>query len=103
MNLIVATVEHSGTMALLRLLDSERRGMTPLEESVSGFRFCHLYDHVMGLLLETDHEIITTDRDPVLIRASWVRRGRDLAELDRQLANRARLLERKPFVVTIWR
>jgi len=103
--MIVATIEHSGTFQLLEMLDYERRNMRPIRERKDGLRFCHLYNSEMPLLLECAklEPVVTTYRPEADIRASWIRRGKDLSELDQQLSNYARLLETAPYVMHLGR
>jgi hypothetical protein len=100
---IIATIQHSGTMKLLEMVGYSKRNGKPLEEADSGLRFTHLYDSAMPKLLSSGDDIMTTDRPYSAILKSWCTRNKDLNELDRQVANWLRLLELKPFVVQIWR
>lgn len=100
--ILVATVQHSGTMQLLKILGRET---CPLEEREKAtdrnVLFAHLYDHLMPLILGFEGAVLTTKRPEADIRASWMRRGKDLAELEQQLANYRTLLERKPYVLEL--
>ncbi len=106
LRLLVATVQHSGTRQLLSLIgrdfkmlhEAERAG--PKEVLVA-----HLVDKRMPEILSYEGPIMTTRRSESDIRASWERRGRDPAELEQQLRNYERLLEKRPYVVELgtWR
>lgn len=102
MDLLVATIEHSGTFTLLGLLDYENRHIASPRERRDGLLFTHLYDSHMEAILEAASRMpsITTHRPVEDIRASWVRRGKDLAELNKQLLNYSTfVLLAKPYVV----
>lgn len=104
MDLLVATIEHSGTFTLLGLLNYEGRGGKMLRERASGICFAHLWDSEMPLILEAAQRmpVITTNRPFQDIRESWRRRGKDLKQLDLQFFNYAQLIrEVNPFVVRL--
>jgi hypothetical protein len=105
MRSLLATIEHSGTRFVMSLFD-RTTGATvlDLETEQSQFLYAHLTDEMMPLIRNaaTRMPVITTYRDPALIRASWERRGKDLAELARQMKNYEELLTFHPAVVTLW-
>jgi hypothetical protein len=113
--ILVATVEHSGTHFLLKLLGHDdqdeggtRRRVRPLAERHRGptdILFAHLYDKDMDMILAAAAELptVTSARAADAIARSWARRGRDLDELDRQLHNREQLLELRPNVLQLGR
>jgi len=100
--MLLATVEHSGTMQAIKMLG---RPTCPLEEKREGdfILFAHLYDKMMPLIEAHDDIIVTTRRPEAAIRESWNRRGRDVNELEAQLANYRRLLEMQPYVLELGR
>lgn len=94
--ILVATVEHSGTHALLEAFGPVHLNALSEMHPGSQLLFAHLYDSEMDRILaarESGILTVTTLRSESDIRRSWLRRGRDLRELDRQLANRERLLK----------
>lgn len=109
--IVLATIEKSGTFAVLRHLgwrdDGTGRQTAPISEAASNPQAeilnCHLTDENMAALIELSSRlpIYTTQRDPEAIRSTWIREGKDLAELDRQFANYEFLLTLKPFVVVL--
>jgi hypothetical protein len=107
MKALLATVEQSGTRFVLGLFGLTA-GATVLENEErnpqASILYAHLTDEQMPLIRDAARRmpIITTHRDPRLIRASWERRGKDLAELDRQLRNYQELLTFHPAVITMW-
>lgn len=100
--LLVATVEHSGTMRTLGFLN---RQVCPLEERHlahdDSVLFAHLEDCMMPLIEQHDGPILTTRRDEAQIFATWKRRGRDLSGLDEQIRNYRRLLKRGPYILEL--
>jgi hypothetical protein len=103
--MILATIQHSGTFEAIGFLN---RPLWPLELASTApdgaILFCHLNDFFIGPVCERlarGEQVVTTYRDPEEIRGTWTRNGMDLAELDRQLANYARLLELKPTVLNL--
>lgn len=105
--LLLATVQHSGSRQVLALLGREFKMLHERERSKPGeILFAHLVTKRMEAILSYDGPILTTRRPVDDIRASWIRRGRDLHELDEQLDNYATLLrEAKPYVIELgeWR
>jgi hypothetical protein len=105
MRSLLATIEHSGTRFTMSLFDMKPR-IVELDKRTedSHFLYTHLTDEMMPLIREAAKEmpLITTYRDPDLIRASWERRGKDLRELARQLENYQELLTFKPSVIYLW-
>lgn len=109
--LLIATIEHSGTHTLLQLLgwreDGRGRDTVPLEEihraREGSIVNAHLYDSLMERIFAAAERmpVITTSRPVADIRASWVRRGRDLAQLDSQLHNYERLMACRPYVLAL--
>jgi len=94
----------------MRAIEILGRETCPIEErEKAGPRhllFAHLFESVMALVLAHDGIVLTTRRAEQDIRASWVRRGKDTAELERQLANYRILIEqRRPYVLELgaWR
>jgi hypothetical protein len=86
------TVEHSGTRyvwsrfnwpRLCYLKDHE------LWKPESEWLFSHLYSSSMALIRTLCERVrpTVTERSVEAIRASWLRRGKDLSALDEQLAN----------------
>ncbi len=110
---MLATVEHSGSFATLKILGwkIERDDhVVPFEERQrvrpGQILFAHLYDNLIDEIIEYGKHspVMTTIRPLADIRASWIRRGRNLHELDRQLANRDRLIrECDPYMLTLGR
>lgn len=108
--ILIATIEHSGTHRLLDLLgwnegSGRGREVVPLEETArahpDSILFAHLYDERMPAILDCAQRmpVITTQRPADDIRASWIRRNRNLDELDRQLDNFRRLQLCSPYVL----
>lgn len=89
--ILFATVQNSGARFLVEHHDMKLVGLN----SGGNVIMIKLTDANMPQILEhiaAGGEVWTTDRSDENIRDSWIRRGRDLAELDRQLANRVRIL-----------
>ncbi|HZT03701.1 MAG TPA: hypothetical protein VFA39_15680 [Steroidobacteraceae bacterium] len=92
MQVLVATIEHSGTHALLELLGWPKRHTVTLSErqraTPDSILHMHLWPHAMPSILEAAKTIpvVTTDRPIEDIRASWRRRGKDLSLLAAQIA-----------------
>jgi hypothetical protein len=104
MDLLVATIEHSGTFFLLGLLDYAGRDGRMLCERPSGLCLAHLWDKEMPAILAAAARmpVITTARAFSSIRQSWVNRNKDLSELDKQMRNYNLLLrECRPLVVML--
>jgi len=107
MRALLATVEHSGTRFVLELFNATARAV-PLEREArypgASILYAHLTDEQMPLIREAAGRmpVITTYREPRLIRESWGRRNRDLKALDEQLKNYEELLTFRPAVVTLW-
>jgi hypothetical protein len=105
--ILLVTVEHSGTnRALSFLARAARHISTQWRETRNCVVWAHLDEETMPAILALARELptITTQRPVEDIRASWARRGRLPAEqtrLDAQLANHRRLLELKPYVLTL--
>lgn len=107
MKALLATVEHSGTRFVLELFNATKRAvLLEREDQVAGaaILYAHLTDDQMPLIRNAAKRmpLITTYREPRLIRASWERRNRDLGALDQQLRNYEELLTLRPAVVTLW-
>lgn len=104
--ILLATIEHSGTHQMIRIIG---RPVCPLEEadrSKPGMvLFAHLYDKMMPMIEDAAQRmpVVTTARSVRDICKSWISRGLDLAELDVQLRNYKRLLEWKPYIVSLGR
>jgi hypothetical protein len=107
---LLATIDHSCTKYALRILgwrdDGSGRQVLPVSEcsrkpSVD-LLFAHLEDAEMPAILELIKSgvyLVTTARDPVDIRASWISRGKSLDALAIQVKNLARLLEFNPTII----
>ncbi len=106
MKILFATIEQSGTRFTAEVIF--RRPMVLLERESAwtegGILQAHLTDGLMPLIREaaTRMPIVTTARDPKLIRASWERRGKDMNGLEEQLRNYAELLTLNPAVISLW-
>jgi hypothetical protein len=107
--ILLATIEHSGTFRTLELLGWPARGVCPVEEAhlakPGQILFAHLYDKVMDSIMEHARSLplMTTYRPVEAIRQSWINRGRDLKELEPQLANYRRLASLQPYVIHLGR
>lgn len=103
--MLVATVEHTGTHRLLSFLRGEPWPVECDDKPEGRYWFAHLYDVRMPRILElaATNEVLTTARDRAAVTASWVARGRDLADLDRQWTNYTRLLELQPYIFSMGR
>lgn len=105
---LFATIEHSATRFTADVIFG--RGLVSLEREefwVDDGRHilqAHLTDRMMPLIREAAKRmpLVTTYREPRLIRASWERRNRDLRELAEQFKNYEELLTFHPAVVTVW-
>lgn len=100
--MLFATVEHSGTRHCVHVMGWVTHPLS--EEATKDPRhvlFDHLYDESMDAIIEaaTRMAVVTTYRPFNEIRASWVRRGKDLANLDSQMRNYERLLALNPYVI----
>src|ERR1700675_3191371 len=101
--ILIATPERSGTRRLaFDICGTERRGMRPITERHMGgceVLYSSLSDREMPLVEAYANEmlIVTTGRPYADIRASWVRNGMDLGELETKLANHRRLMELQPY------
>ena len=107
MKALLATVEHSGTRFLLELFNATKSAvLLEREDRCPGasILYAHLSDDQMPLIREAAGRmpVITTYREPRLIRASWERRKRDLGALEQQFRNYQELLTFRPAVVTLW-
>jgi hypothetical protein len=107
MKALLATVEHSGTRFVLELFNlTKRAALLEREDQCTGaaILYAHLTDDQMPLIRDAARRmpVITTYREPRLIRASWERRNRDLRALDEQFKNYEELLTFRPAVVTLW-
>jgi len=107
MKALLATVEHSGTRFVLELFNATRHAaLLEREEQCpeAAILYAHLTDEQMPLIRDAAKRmpVITTYREPRLIRESWRRRNRDLRALDEQLKNYEELLTLRPAVVTLW-
>jgi len=108
MDMLYVTIEHSGTMAMLRSVGyigpdgSPTGGSAVRDGKTSGPIFAHLYDYNMPAilkLLDTGYPCTTTFRPDADIVASWQTRSKDLAKLDAQRNNYTKILTYKPIVV----
>lgn len=110
--ILVATIEHSGTRSLLSILgwrtDGRGRHTVPLAEihraRDDSIVNAHLYDSMMARIFAAAERmpVITTARPIEDIRASWIRRGRELAALESQFANWQQLVRAcNPNVLTL--
>jgi hypothetical protein len=72
---ILATVEHSGTRQVA------------IDLNLRSDQIVHLTDAAMPALLAYDGPIYTTERDVEQIRATWLRKRKDMDELAKQLSN----------------
>jgi hypothetical protein len=101
--LLLATVQHTGTMWLLERLGWDKKSgrgrnvamiTEPQKLKEGGILFAHATDFEMPLIVECAQKLplVTTSRPIDDVRASWIRRGESLDELDRQLANYDRLV-----------
>ena len=99
--ILVATVRHTGTMALLNTLGPHR----PIEDGTDErVQFCHLHDSLVPMIAAWSGKIITTYRPLEKVVASWRSRGEDLQDLFRQWANWEQLIViKQPEVVIRWR
>jgi len=108
MDMLYVTIEHSGTMAMLRSVGyigpdgSPTGGSAVRDGKTSGPIFAHLYDYNMTAilkLLDAGYPCTTTCRPDADIVASWQTRSKDLAKLDAQNVNYATILKYDPIVV----
>jgi hypothetical protein len=111
--LLIATIQHTGTMWLLERLGWDKktgRGRNvamitePHKLKDGGILFAHTTDFEMPLIVEWAGKLplVTTRRPLDDTRASWARRGEDSGELDRQLANYERVVhELGAFVIDL--
>ena len=99
--LLVATVQHTGTMfSLKKLYSLEQR---PIREWIGDtpLAFAHLNDSEMRAIDDWQGAILTTYRDPIETRQSWLNRKRNLDEYYEQWRNWFLLLQKKPMIVDI--
>jgi hypothetical protein len=100
---LFVSVEHTGTF------HTAARAGLPLrsfEEARPGIPFTHLWDEQIEAILAygATVPVLTTERPYADVRESWLRRGRDMKELEAQWRNYERLLrELKPDVLKLGR
>jgi hypothetical protein len=100
---LLVTIEHTGTMRTIQMLGIKP---WPLELAHQPFAvgrvlFAHAYPQMEALILEAASRMptLTTSRPMSEVRASWVRRGKDLADLDAQIAVHQKLLRLRPYII----
>lgn len=97
--MIFVTIPHSGTRETIDLF---RMHIRPIREAgPDDVGFAHCEDAEMDWIDAYRGPIVTTYRPEADIRASWLRRDRDIGELDMYLTNYRRLLERHPYVIQL--
>jgi hypothetical protein len=115
-NILVATIEHSGTFAVLTELGWKLGGggvqVVPFAEraraSDGDILHAHLFDRYIDDILAyaVDHKVIVTTRPYADLVASWKSREKDYptrphSDLDSQIANYDRVLALGPRVLQL--
>jgi len=99
--LILVTVSHSGTMRAIELLGLK---VCPVTEPEPGkVLFAHPEDASMPFILEAAMRMpmLVTQRPREDVRKSWIKRGRNLNELEEQVRNFEALMAFRPYVLVL--
>ena len=101
--LLVATVWHTGTTFVIsKTAPCNATGIREFRHGVDSLAMQHVESRNMQDILEWPHDIVTTYRDVIETRESWLSRGLPLTEFFEQWRNWFTLMEqRKPMVIDI--
>jgi hypothetical protein len=100
--LLVATVQHTGTFFALGQI--KRDYLKDIDNWKRGdpVAFTHLDDHWMDHIRAWEGDILTTYRDVLETKASWISRGRDDLDLFyAQWKNWFEILMRDPLIIDV--
>jgi hypothetical protein len=104
---LFVTIEHTGTMRTIQMLGIQPWPLELAHQPSAAGRvlFAHAYPQMEGLILEAAARLptLTTSRPMSDVRASWERRGKELRDLDAQVAVHAKLLALRPYVIEMGR